>query len=259
MILGAGSASNPLDHRFRREEGFPYWTLGCNHEGVVAMSSRGGERIIPERHLVLIAARTPYAIRSAGGRRWRETWLIFAPPAYWRDLLDWPELLPGIMTLSSSGHAAEAEARFVDAARLLAGLLPNRARLAANALEHGLLLAQLAHPGAGDAALHPAVRAARDALAAAPGERASVASLARRVRMSPSHLAHLFSAQLGVTPMRYLERCRLDRAKQLLLGTALPIARIAEDCGFADPFHFSTRFRRAVGASPRRFRRTGGV
>jgi AraC family transcriptional regulator of arabinose operon len=159
------------------------------------------------------------------------------------------------MALSvAEGHAAEAVAQFVEAHRLRAGALPNRARLAANAVERGLLLAQLAHAHPAEAALHPAVRAARDLLAQAPAERISVAELARRVRLSPSHLAHAFTAQLGETPMRFLERCRIDRAKQLLLTTARPIAAIAEDCGFVDPFHFSTRFRRAVGVPPRDFR-----
>jgi AraC family transcriptional regulator of arabinose operon len=127
-----------------------------------------------------------------------------------------------------------------------------------NALERALLLAQLAHPASGETALHPAVRAARDLIAAAPAERLTVPGLARRVGLSPSHLAHLFTVQIGATPMRFLEQCRLDRAQQLLLGTARPIAAIAADCGFVDPFHFSTRFRRRLGVSPRNFRKNPG-
>jgi AraC family transcriptional regulator of arabinose operon len=257
MIVAAGAELHPLDHRFRREAGFPYWTLGLVLEGSMRTVAGGGERVLLAPSLALVPARSPYAVAFGGiGRRWREIWLIFSPPAWWRDLLAWPSVLPGVLALpAAEGHAAEAAAQIEQAQRLFAGTLPNRARLAANALERGLLLAQLAHPHAAEAALHPAVRAARDLLAAAPAERISVAELARRVRLSPSRLAHAFAAQLGETPMRFLERCRIDRAKQLLIATARPIADIAEDCGFADPFHFSTRFRRLVGLSPRDFRK----
>jgi AraC-like DNA-binding protein len=257
MIVASGEEHHRLEHRFRREPGFPWWTLGVAHEGSMRLSAGGGERVLAAPSMVLVADRSPYAVAFGGiGRRWRETWLIVDPPAWWRDLLAWPRVLPGVMALDAAGgHGAEAVAQFVEAHRLFSGSLSNRARLAANAFERGLLLAQLANPGTAEAELHPAVRAARDLLAAAPAERTSVAAIARRVGLSPSHLAHAFAAQLGETPMRFLERCRIDRAKQLLVGTARPIAGIAADCGFADPFHFSTRFRRLVGVPPRVYRR----
>jgi AraC family transcriptional regulator of arabinose operon len=40
---------------------------------------------------------------------------------------------------------------------------------------------------------------------------------------------------------------RLQRAQELLLRTAMPVAEIASEVGFDSAFYFSTRFRRATG------------
>ena len=49
-------------------------------------------------------------------------------------------------------------------------------------------------------------------------------------------------------------RRRLERAEELLVGTALPVQAVAEECGFADAFWFSRLFHRERGVSPRAWR-----
>ncbi|WP_368671259.1 AraC family transcriptional regulator [Marinobacterium sedimentorum] len=46
----------------------------------------------------------------------------------------------------------------------------------------------------------------------------------------------------------------MDRAEALLRHTDIPIAAIAEQCGFASPFHFSRLFKSSRDLSPRAFR-----
>jgi AraC family transcriptional regulator of arabinose operon len=58
--------------------------------------------------------------------------------------------------------------------------------------------------------------------------------------------------------MAWLERRRLETACTLLLGTARSIQEIAAAVGFANPFHFSTRFRRLIGRPPSAWRRSPG-
>ncbi len=258
MFISTGTAEHPLGHRFHRDSGFAFWTLAALPEGAVDFESRNARCLISSPRILLVPPDTPYAIAHGGDGRgcWRETWVIFAPPAHWHDLLAWPSMIPGLMTLpASGGPAAAALAQFEEVHRIASGPLPHRDRFAENALERGLLLARLAHPDAGAGGpLHAGVRATRDHLATAPAGKITIAGLARRARMSPSLLAHRFTEQIGETPMRFLERCRIDRAKRLLISTNLPIADVAAECGFDDAFHFSTRFRRMVGRSPRAYR-----
>ncbi|MBA2481414.1 MAG: helix-turn-helix domain-containing protein [Planctomycetes bacterium] len=257
MIIGTGMLEQPLGHTFERAPGYPYWTLGCQLAGGTLFESRGRSCTMLGRCINLVRPRTPYHISFAGDeRRWNEVWAIFTPRPDWVTLLEWPELIPGVLHLDAdAGDAARALEVFIEVHRLASGAHAERMRFAENALERGLLLAHLANPRAGLASLHPGVRAAVALIAERPGDAMSVESLARHARMSPSHLAHLFAGQLGESPMRYLESQRMERAKHLLAATDLAIGRIAGMVGFDNAFHFSTRFRARVGISPRTYRR----
>ncbi|AXK33576.1 helix-turn-helix domain-containing protein [Streptomyces armeniacus] len=100
----------------------------------------------------------------------------------------------------------------------------------------------------------PRVRRAEALLLADPAAPHSVASLAERVALSPSRLAHLFSAQLGHTPMEAVRDARLRHAARLLEMTDLPVERVAAASGFSGPSHFSRLFRARFGAPPGAFR-----
>ena len=83
--------------------------------------------------------------------------------------------------------------------------------------------------------------------------------LAAAAGTSRAHLARLFRREYGVGPVTALELVRLARAESLLVRSNLTVTRIAHDCGFADPLHFSRRFRAAYGVAPRTYRRSGGT
>ncbi|MET8003829.1 helix-turn-helix domain-containing protein [Nonomuraea glycinis] len=98
------------------------------------------------------------------------------------------------------------------------------------------------------------IRRALALIAAEPGAPHSVESLARAVALSPSRLAHLFTAETGRTPMRALREARMRHAATLLDATDLDIGQVAAASGFVSPFHFSRAFRRAYGLPPRDYR-----
>ena len=77
----------------------------------------------------------------------------------------------------------------------------------------------------------------------------SLAELAREACLSEFHLLRVFKQAFGTTPARYLERCRMDKARTLLLGTELPIADVAASCGYSNLSAFGRAFRRAWGNS----------
>ncbi|HEV8248297.1 MAG TPA: AraC family transcriptional regulator [Polyangiaceae bacterium] len=83
----------------------------------------------------------------------------------------------------------------------------------------------------------------------------TLARVARVAGISPTHFSRLFAAREQVTFADYLFGLRIERAKYLLLNTALDAARVAELSGFASPQYFSRAFKRAEGISPLSFRR----
>ena len=73
--------------------------------------------------------------------------------------------------------------------------------------------------------------------------------------LSPYHFLRVFGAVVGATPHQYLVRARLRHAARALAEDAAPVTDIAFDCGFGDLSNFVRSFRRAVGVSPRAYRR----
>ncbi|HUX52298.1 MAG TPA: response regulator [Spirochaetia bacterium] len=82
----------------------------------------------------------------------------------------------------------------------------------------------------------------------------SLDHLARRFGRSPSYISLTLSSHLGERYVDYLSSLRIRRAKELLRYTDLRIYEIAERVGFHDAYYFSTRFRKATGASPKQYR-----
>ena len=80
--------------------------------------------------------------------------------------------------------------------------------------------------------------------------------MAAEAHLSVYHFARAFRLSTGVSPLRYVMQRRVGRAQQLLAQTNMPLATIASAVGFFDQAHFSRQFRRLVGTTPSRYRRT---
>jgi AraC-like DNA-binding protein len=98
------------------------------------------------------------------------------------------------------------------------------------------------------------VQAALNHIDAHFGEPLDLAGLAAAVHLSPKHLGRVFREALGVAPMTYVRRHRLQWAREQLLSTDATVTAIAFEAGFKDPAHFSRAFRNEHGASPRELR-----
>lgn len=85
----------------------------------------------------------------------------------------------------------------------------------------------------------------------------SLCTLASLVGVSVHHFNDVFKAETGVAPHHFLIERRVHRAKELLLGSSMPIAEVAVAVGFSGQSHFSLHFRRLTGTTPARFRLAG--
>jgi len=79
--------------------------------------------------------------------------------------------------------------------------------------------------------------------------------LSHHVGLSRRQLERLYQRYLHCVPTRYYLELRLERARQLLLQTSMPIVDIALACGFISAPHFSKCYRDTFGLPPRDERR----
>lgn len=82
----------------------------------------------------------------------------------------------------------------------------------------------------------------------------TVERLAALAGLSLFHFIRAFRAAFGRTPHRYLRDKRIERAKELLITTPLPVTEICDRVGFQSLGSFSTLFRRVARETPAEFR-----
>lgn len=82
----------------------------------------------------------------------------------------------------------------------------------------------------------------------------SVALLAEKAGMSPRNFARVFSRETGTTPAKYIEKLRLESARQLLTETQLELKEISEKCGFSSPDNMRKVFLKFFKTTPSLYR-----
>jgi AraC family transcriptional regulator len=78
----------------------------------------------------------------------------------------------------------------------------------------------------------------------------SLGQLAGVAGVSPSHFKALFRQSLGIPVHQYVVRCRIERARNLLLEGKLAMSQVALVTGFADQSHMARWMRRLHGVTP---------
>ncbi len=84
-----------------------------------------------------------------------------------------------------------------------------------------------------------------------------VEEAASRVGMSPSHFAHVFKKDTGYSFIDFVNQARMERARELLLGTDLLVRQVADKVGIESLNHFGQLFRRCFGISPNELKKKG--
>ena len=111
-------------------------------------------------------------------------------------------------------------------------------------------------PGLGAAPLPPVrMQHVRDLIEADLGGDLGLKRLAAEASIGEHAFSISFVRAFGVTPHRYVMERRIERAKQLLLSSDLPVVEIASQTGFASQSHLAHIFKRSVGTSPGGYRK----
>lgn len=90
------------------------------------------------------------------------------------------------------------------------------------------------------------------------GHNITINALSTLAGLSRVQFIRRFKVSTRMTPHQYVIETRVRRARQLLIEGLLPLADIAAICGFSSQTHFSSTFKRLVGASPAAYRRMIG-
>ena len=83
----------------------------------------------------------------------------------------------------------------------------------------------------------------------------SIEKIAEKLDISPNYLGTLFKKELELTFVEYVNHVRINRAKDLFLGTHLKTYEVAEQVGFKDVSYFSRIFKKITSLRPGEFRR----
>ena len=86
-------------------------------------------------------------------------------------------------------------------------------------------------------------------------EEISLSVLAEQFNLNPQYISQLFKSEIGVNFLVYLTNIRMEKAKKLLLSTALSIAEVAEQSGYGDYRVFTKVFKKSEGITPSQYRR----
>ena len=189
------------------------------------------------------------------GTSWELLWAHVQPRVHWHGWLKWPQVSPGIRHLRLEGERLERARTGFEQVHQLALCAPApREAHAMHALE-GVLLGAWGDSERLDSPIDPRIERTVRFLETHFAQPILLEQLTELSHLSASRFAHLFREQLGVSPQKYLETLRLERAMRLLSITTLSVEQVALEVGYGDPFYFSKRFSKHAGKSPRAFRK----
>lgn len=83
----------------------------------------------------------------------------------------------------------------------------------------------------------------------------TIHQLAKITKLNPTYFSNLFSKLIGTSPLQYINKRRIEKAQELLLGTDETLYEIAHQIGLNDEYYFSRLFKKHVGISPDHYRK----
>ena len=248
--------SNP--NLIERAGGTDSWVLELSVRGSAEVIAPGGESLtFPAGNIFCYRPTIPqfYSLHP-DEKRWHHYWAGFSPGNDWLRWLQWPEAFPGLLALRlrDPNIRQRIEDLFQSLVELGKSHYPHRQNLMMNLLEQILLWAEMENPRGTIYSPDLRIRQSLDFIDRHLSQTMTIDELSRSAGLSPSRFAHLFQEIMGLSPLRYIERRRIELATNLLLSTGKPISAIAQEVGYEDALYFSRVFRRTMEASPREYR-----
>jgi transcriptional regulator GlxA family with amidase domain len=104
--------------------------------------------------------------------------------------------------------------------------------------------------------MSPFTKQVRDLLKDKLGEAVTVEYIAESLNMSARNFSRVFVKESGITPGRFIEKMRMDQARNMLEYTNMSIEIIADKCGFGSVVSLRRLFLKNISLSPAQYRKT---
>jgi AraC-like DNA-binding protein len=82
----------------------------------------------------------------------------------------------------------------------------------------------------------------------------SIHQMSQSLGYHRTHFSKMFKQQTGLSPINFLHKIRMERAKLFLLES-LTVEQVASSVGFSDSLYFSKQFHKWSGQSPTEYRK----
>ncbi len=86
-------------------------------------------------------------------------------------------------------------------------------------------------------------------------EKLTLDMISRAASLSLTYFHRVFTETMSMTPLEYLTKIRIEKARTLLITTSMPVTEVAAACGFEGSSYFTVVFGRKTGQTPVRFRK----
>jgi AraC-like DNA-binding protein len=87
-------------------------------------------------------------------------------------------------------------------------------------------------------------------------ENIMIEKLAKICELSTKYFTQIFERSFGIQPKKYIQRLRVEKAKEILVNSNAQISEVAEEAGFSSGYYFSRIFKELCGISPTDYRKT---
>jgi AraC family transcriptional regulator of arabinose operon len=260
LVTDIGYYPRATGHRVEREEGLDREILVFCLSGRGWYSSGGRRREVGSMDAFWIPAGEAHAYGSHRSEPWEIYW-VHAYGKVLMELLTWTPLMRSRpMTSFSNTHAMRRQFNAV------------LQRLEEGYSDHTLFelsrflvsLTSLLHVDAGlsrEGEQRERIEKVMELMRKTLSKPQALAEYAKAAGFSVSQFSFLFKRYYGTSPMAYFSELRMQRAKEWLGTTGMPIKEIAWKLGFEDQLYFSRMFKKVTGISPSLFRTeyaTGG-
>ena len=74
--------------------------------------------------------------------------------------------------------------------------------------------------------------------------------------MSETYFRRIFLRNFGISPIKYINNLKIDRAKDLITSGYYSISEAAEASGFHDNAYFTRKFKEATGVTPLEYKKS---
>ena len=250
-IRGVGIKENMFFGIVDRPQGTKDWFFSYFHDRVTIKSSEGFSEHPAGSFIIWSDSDSHYY--GSKERDWSHSWIHFAGKGIMPIILESGLETNKVMHLNSSDIITNTLSliynELTDYAEPDLSILQN--------LFHNFILRLSREAKSRDIVQIPhRILNIKNLLETYPSSRFTIADLAKKASMSAPHFCSEFKKCIGVSPIEYHIRIRLQQARYLLYDFNLSIAEIAERIGYCDIYQFSKQFKKHFGLSPSLLRST---